>query len=410
MFLNLAYKSLLHRKSSVLLTIIAMTISIVVILGVDHIRVQAKNSFSSSVSGTDLIVGSRSGSLNLLLYSVFRMGSPTQNMSWKTYNTLAKDRAVNWTIPIALGDSHRGYRVLGTNNNYFDHFKYGEKQALTFQQGNKFDHVLDVVIGFEVAKRLNYNIGDNITLSHGIGSTSFTHHEELSFTVTGILAPTGTPVDQTLHVSLEGLEAVHLPSKKAKQAIQPKTKLDSPIAMQLQPTSITATFIGLKSRGMVFHFKRKIDQYRSEPLMAILPGVVLAELWQSMNILENTLRLIAFLVYISALFGLMAILIASMKERSKEISLMRMMGARPSFVYWFIELEAMIIAMVSTFSALLLLQLSLLLSKSVVLEKFGVALETSLSYSAITPLISIIIAMAFVTAIPPAFIAYKGAK
>lgn len=207
MFFKLAMKSLLNRKGSVILTLMAMTVSIFVLLAVEHIRYQAKESFANTVSGVDLIVGARTGSLNLLLYSVFRIGSPTNNISWGSFEDITSHPQVKWAVPIALGDSHKGYRVMGTTKEYFEVFSYGNGHTLKFDKGHAFSHLLDVVIGADIAKKLGYSLGEKLVLSHGIASTSFSQHDDRPFTVVGILKPTGTPVDQTLHVSLEGIEA-----------------------------------------------------------------------------------------------------------------------------------------------------------------------------------------------------------
>ena len=118
-----------------------------------------------------------------------------------------------WSIPFSLGDSHRGYRVLGTDSQYFEHLRYGDEQPLRFSDGEPFTHPLHAVIGSEVARALEYQVGQEVVLSHGIGSTSFVNHDNLPFTITGVLATTGTPVDRTVHVSLQGIEAIHLGGK-----------------------------------------------------------------------------------------------------------------------------------------------------------------------------------------------------
>ena len=128
---KLAWKSLMNRKATAILTIMTVAISVVLLLGVERIRTQAKDSFANTISGTDLIVGGRSGQVNLLLYSVFRIGNATNNIDWKSYQEFAHHRAVDWAIPISLGDSHKGFRVMGTNHSYFEHYKYGSKQPLT---------------------------------------------------------------------------------------------------------------------------------------------------------------------------------------------------------------------------------------------------------------------------------------
>ncbi|WDE05094.1 ABC transporter permease [Thalassomonas viridans] len=399
MFLRLATKSLLNRKGSVLLTLLAMTVSIFVMLGVEHIREQAKTSFTSTVSGTDLIVGTRTGSLNLLLYSIFRMGTPTNNISWQAFERLSADSAVKWSIPLSLGDSHKGYRVLGTDSAYFSHFSYGKQQTLTFNQGKAFAGIFDVVLGAEVARALGYKPGDKLALSHGIGSTSFSRHADKPFTVTGILNATGTPVDQTLHVSLQGLEAVHTSGSVSSEDFD-----------KLTPKSITAVLLGLKSKMTVFHLQRKINTDNREPLLAILPGVALSELWQAMAILEGTLRLISVLVFVSALLGLSAMLLASIRERAQEIRLLRTMGASPVFLYWFVELEAMLITLVSVVSGAGLLYLCLSAAKGYLLAGYGLSIDANVLSLANIRWLSLVFLFAFIAAFPPSLMAYRGAK
>ena len=106
MFLKLAINSLIDRKGAVSLSVVAMAISIAILLGVEHIRQEVKQNFSSTVSGVDLIVGARTSNVNLLLYSVFRIGAPTNNISWKSFKNFAADPRVDWAVPISLGDSH----------------------------------------------------------------------------------------------------------------------------------------------------------------------------------------------------------------------------------------------------------------------------------------------------------------
>ena len=402
MFLKLASKSLLSRKGSVLLTLFAMTVSIFVMLGVEHTRQQAKTSFTNAVSGVDLIVGAPTGKLNLLLYSVFRIGSPTNNISWQSYQNISNDRAVKWTVPISLGDSHKGYKVIGTSSDYFKHFSYGNQQRLMFSHGEAFKNTFDVVLGADVANQLGYKLGDKLTLSHGIGATSFAKHTESPFTIIGILKPTGTPVDQSLHVSLQGLEAVHLNWPTANKA---KRDLKS-----LEPQSITAFLVGLKSKMMVFNLQRTINTRSTEPMMAVLPGVALAELWQTMKVFENTLGFISILVFVSSLLGLSAILLSSIKERQSEIRLLRTMGASPFFIYWFIELEALLITLLSALLGLALLFISIIFAQDYLVARFGLFIDTNIISAANMQWLGLIFIFAFVAAIPPSLIAFKEAN
>jgi putative ABC transport system permease protein len=396
MLIRLAKKSLLDRKKSVALSCIAMTISIFVLLGVEHIRKESKDSFSSTISGADLIVGARGGQLNLLLYSVFRLGSPINNISWNSYQEVASDQNVDWTIPISLGDSHKGFRVLGTSNDYFKHFKYGRKQALVITQGGRLQEIYDVVLGSEVAANLNYEVGAPIVLSHGISDTSFNTHEKHPFAIVGILAATGTPVDRTVHVRLEGIEAIHLDKNLANR--------------ELKPTSITAFIVGLKSRIATFRLQRKINEMDREPLMAILPGVALSELWHMMAMLENTLRLISSMVFVSALLGLAAVMTSSIRERKNEIHLLRIIGAPPGFLFILLQIEALIISVTSILLGSALLYLSLVVTRKQISTQLGLHLDTNLLTTNNTIILTSIIVSTMFVASLPAFQAYNQAK
>ena len=331
-----------------------------------------------------------------MLYSIFRLGSPINNISWGSYQEIAKNTNVAWTIPISLGDSHKGFRVLGTNNDYFDHFKYGKKKSLSFSRGNSFEETFDVVLGASVASSLNYQIGEPIVLTHGVGETSFVSHDQNPFTVTGILEPTGTPVDQTVHVKLEGIEAIHQDQYDDKS--------------NLQPSSITAFIVGLNSRIATFQLQREINELEREPLMAIIPGVALSELWNMMAMFEGTLRLISSMVFISALLGLVAVMAASLRERKKESHLLRLIGAPPGFLFVLFQIEAVLISLLSLLLASALLYASLVITQKLISTEVGLHLGTNLlTYNNFIIAGSVVLATIFVAALP-AFLAYRQAK
>ena len=278
---GLAWKSLKNRKATALLTILSIAISVALLLSVERIRVEAKNSFTSTLSGTDLIVGARSSPMNLLLYSVFHIGNATNNVSWETYQELSNDPAVKWTIPLSLGDSHKGYRVVGTDSRLFEHYRYGDHQALAMAAGKPFSQVYDAVIGAEVAGKLNYKVGQPITLSHGVQTKSLQEHDDKPFHITGILKRTGTPLDRAILVSLEGIEALHIDWHNGAPPVKGfQISAERAASMDLQPSTITAWLVGLNSRIAVFSYQRKVNDYRQEALSGILPGIALQDLWQ----------------------------------------------------------------------------------------------------------------------------------
>lgn len=352
---QLAWRSAMSRRFGVTVVMLSIALSTFLLLGLERIRQDVKQQFSQSVSGTDLIVGPRTGSVQLLLYSVFRIGNATQNMRWRSAQDIAADPAVAWTIPLSLGDTHRSFPVVGTTQAFFTHFQYGEAQALAFAQGRGFDQPFEAVIGAEVAQQLGYRLGDRITLSHGDGEFSEHDHDEQPFEVVGILKRTGTPVDRSVHIPLQGMEAIHLdyvagvrlPAKKDKHhhhhsQHKPHSHASSAAKdaqQDLTPRTITALLVGLKSRTAVLGLQRQIADYRAEPLMAVMPGVALDELWQAVRVSEQVLWLVSTLVAAVSLASLVAVVVTGLEQRRRELAILRSLGASPWRIFSLLVLE-----------------------------------------------------------------------
>ena len=207
--LSLAFKSLLNRKLTFFITLFSIAISVTLLLGVQTLKTETNNSFMKSISGTDLIIGSRGASSQLLLSSVFHIGNTTNTIKYDTYQTISESPAVEWSVPISLGDSHHGYTVMATDLSFFDYFSYANKQHLKVESGKIDDDMFAVVIGSEVAKKLNYKIGDEVIVTHGGGEIEGHHHDNIPYFISAILSPSFTAIDQSLIISLEAMEAMH---------------------------------------------------------------------------------------------------------------------------------------------------------------------------------------------------------
>ncbi|MDL1989274.1 ABC transporter permease [Vibrio parahaemolyticus] len=404
--IKLAWKSLMNRKATAVLTIMTVAISVILLLGVERIRTQAKDSFANTISGTDLIVGGRSGQVNLLLYSVFRIGNATNNIDWKSYQEFSQHRAVDWAIPISLGDSHKGFRVIGTNHSYFEHYKYGSKQPLTFSKGKEFNGLFETVLGSDVAKQLGYQIGSEIIIAHGISDVGFSRHDKLPFKVVGILAPTGTPVDKTVHVSLEAIEAIHVGWESgARLGPTPDAKVLQ--ERDFQPKQITAMLVGLKSRIQTFALQRQINNYPKEPLSAIMPGVALHELWGMMSVAEQALMAVSGFVVIAGLLGMLSSLLTSLQERRREMAILRAMGARPRHIFSLLISEASLLTAAGIVTGVLGLYAILALLQPLIQQHYGINLTLSTLSAYEWMLLSFVQCAGIVIGFIPAFRAYR---
>ena len=372
--LTLAGKSLWNRRLTSALVVLAIALSVTLLLGVARLRTQARASFAHTLSGTDLIVGARGGPINLLLYSVFRIGDPTNNVNWTSYRTLATHPQVAWTVPLSLGDSHRGFRVLGTSRDYFQHYRYGRDQPLRFAEGREFEDVFDAVLGAEVADRLGYRPGQSIVIAHGAGEVSFALHDDKPFRVVGILARTGTPVDQTVHVSLEGIEAIHADWRGGAPIPGMRLSAEQVRQLDLTPKTITAFLVGLKAKTAIFRLQREINEFAAEPLLAILPGLTLQQLWDLMGLAENALLVVSGLVVLVGLTVMLAALLTGLNERRREMAILRALGARPGQIFALVLGESMALALAGAAFGVLLLQGALLLAGPMLQARLGLAI------------------------------------
>ncbi len=368
---TLALKSLGNRRFTTILTIVSIALSVTLLLGVERIRKEARTSFSNTVSGTDLIVGARSSSVQLLLYSVFRIGNATNNISWESYQEIASNPEIEWTIPISLGDSHHGYRVMGTNSDYFEWFRYAGGRRLELASGRVLEGVFDAVLGAEVARTLGYHTGDPIVIAHGAGEISFIEHDDKPFEVVGVLESTGTPVDQTVHVLLEGMEAIHIDWQEGAPIPGRSISAERVAEMDLAPKAITAVLVGLNSRMAVFGVQRWVNEYRQEPLSAILPGVALQELWDLIGVAEKALLAVSGFVVAIGLCGMLLALMTSLNERRREMAILRSVGARPLHVFALIAGESVMLTAAGIIGGVGLLYGLLLVARPIILSRFG---------------------------------------
>lgn len=369
--LSLAWRSILSRGLTAALTVAIVAVSVMLYLGVEKARQGARASFENTISGVDLIVGARSSPVNLLLYSVFHIGDATNNITWDSYQQVADAPGVAWTVPISLGDSHRGFRVVGTTAEFFERYQYAGRRPLRFADGHAFDGLFEAVAGASVARQLGYGVGDEIVVAHGAGAVSFIEHDLNPFTLTGILAPTGTPVDRSVFVSLEAIEAIHLDGATGRGSARTPAELE---AMDLSPDQITAFLVGLDSPVGALRLQRAVNTYPREPLQAIMPGVALAQLWQVVGAAETTLAAVAAFVVLTGLISILISILTSLNERRREMAILRALGARPRHIFVLLVAEAMLLALAGAVIGAGLTHGALYLGSPLLEARFGIVL------------------------------------
>ena len=341
-YLRLAIKSLNNRFFTVALTVCSIALSVTLLLAVERTKRAAEDGFTQSISQTDLLVGARTGPLNLILYTVFNIGNASNNISWKSYQDLKSRPEIAWTIPYSLGDGHKGFRVIGTDENFYEHYRFRGDQKIELSAGVPALDIFDVVIGSDVQNKLNYKIGDQVIIGHGVThGEAVQHHDDKPFKVVGILKPTGTAIDQSLYISLYGMEAIHMdwehgaaPTKE--HAIDPHTLSKEKIKID----AITAFFLRTQSRIETLKLQRSINEYKPEALLAIIPGSTLSELWRSLSHIEQVLKIISIMVLLVGIASMVSSLLAGLNERRREMAILRAIGASPKHITLLLVFES----------------------------------------------------------------------
>ncbi len=411
-FLRLAGKSAWNRRLTLGLMLFVITLSVCLLLAVERLRNDAREGFSHAVSGTDLVVGARTSPVQLMLYAVFRIGAATNNIAWQSYQDILHDPAVAWAVPLSLGDSHRGFAVVGTTPDYFSRFRYGDGQGLQLQQGRAFaadvDDLFAAVVGADVADKLGYQIGSKITLSHGTGDAALAEHADKPFKVVGILARTGTPVDSSVHISLQAMQAIHLDWQGGAPVPGFSIAPEHARKFDLQPKEITAVLVGLHRRSMVFKLQRQINNKAGEALLAVLPGVALDQLWQVISIVERVLLAMSSLLVVLGSAGLLAVMLASLNERRRELAILRSAGAGPGHLFLMLMAESLGLTIAGAISGLLLLDVLTLAGKDWGQMHYGILIQPGLVNTTEIPLLGLVVLTGMLASIVPAWLAYRN--
>lgn len=348
---RLAWKSLSNRKFSTLLTVFSMMLSLVLLMTVERVKRATEDGFTQSISGVDLVVGARSGPLQIILYSVFNIGQATQNVSIESYNEIKRRPELQWTIPYSLGDGHRGFRVVATNQDFFKFYQFRSKEKIEFAAGRAFKDYFDVVVGADVARKLGYQVGSKVVVAHGVTKgVAIQEHDDKPFQVVGVMKPTGTALDRSIYISLEGMEAIHLDWQSGSAPSLEKQISAAQITPDMvKPKTITSFFLRTNSRIEILKLQRWINEYKSEPLMAVIPGVVLSEMWTSLSMVEKVLKTISFLVMLVGLISMLISIMTSLNERRREMAVLRALGASLNNVLGLILAETLLLSFFAIF-------------------------------------------------------------
>ncbi len=412
---SLAWRSAWSRRHALAMVALSVSVSVLILLGVQQLRHDARQSFTQALSGVDLIVGPRGSASELMLYSVFQVGRPSRNMAHEAYVALRALSQVRWAVPVQLGDTYRGFPVLGTTPELFEVFQT-QGARLQWAQGRPFADpqadagaVVEAVLGAQVAARHGLSVGDRLVLTHGRSDGLAPDHADQPFTVVGVLQATGAPIDRNVIISLQGFEALHqgmgapgLPWLGGAGAAPTVAERAA-----LVPRELTAVWVGLHARTEVFSARRGIERLPQDSLMAVLPGVALDELWQVVKLAENALLAMGVLVAVSGMLSVAAVLMVGLSARRKELAVLRALGATPLALLGLVWLEALGVCLLGMLGGLVLHGLGLWALQDLLRTELGIAVQWGWPTAEVAWSLAGLVLAAWLAASVPALRAYR---
>lgn len=439
MILRLAFTSLRHRLLTTMLTVASIALSVTLLVGIENVRAGVRDSFAGTIRGVDLIVGARGGTLQVLLSAVFGIGSPSGSVKLSTMQRWQAHPAVKWVVPYSLGDSHRGFRVVGTTPEFYQRYRFRKDGRIVFAAGRAAVAGTEVVIGSDVAKKLGYVIGTPVVVVHGLRDIGTSSHEGHPFRVVGVLERTFTPIDRSVYVTLGGIEAMHeepvaaiAPMAVAPMAVAPPpgTPMVMPGAEQaeqaeervLPPTrdtavatpehdhgddQITSFFVGTKNRFEALMLQREMNTDLVEPLTAVIPGVALGELWQNIGSAEVGLRVIAIFAVAIGLTGMLVALYSSLEARRREMAILRAVGAGPRMIISLLVIESSVLALLGCIIGVATVYAGLALAQGPIEQRFGLHLALHPLRATEWTYLAVVLAAGVLIGFVPAWKAYR---
>ncbi len=379
---KLSWQNLIERPLTTTMSLLLLTLGVSIISLLLILNHQLDDTFKKNIRGIDMVVGAKGSPLQLILASVYHIDNPTGNIPLSEARELANHPLISESIPMAYGDNYKGYRILGTEQSYIDHYK-GE-----VGEGRMFEADYEVVLGARVGKLLKLSLGDEFYGSHGSAKEGEVH-EDIAYRVVGILEPSETVIDNLIMTRIESVWGIHeheeeeeklpkVPRLKQKDEGHPEEDHDHEEGHEHaedEDREITSMLLKWRSPMAMMTLPRMVNQETS--MQAALPAIEVNRLFRLFAVGIDTLRLIAIAIMIISGISVFVSLYNSLKERKYEMALMRSLGASQEQLLWMVLLEGIILSTLGFVLGIVLSRLGIFLLSQTVVEDYHYRLEAA---------------------------------
>ena len=335
MIAKLAWKNLWFRPLNTFLSIILLTASVAIISLLILLQQQFENKFSKNIEGVDLVMGAQGSPLQLILSSVYQLDAPTGNINYKEAESWMNHPFVETAIPLAFGDNHLGYRIVGTTQDYIT--KFDGK----FAQGKTFEENFEVVVGGKIAQNLGLKLGDEFFGSHGESQEDEHIHDNYAYTVVGILQPTDKVIDNLILSTVESVWAVH---DEHDHSHEHEHEDGHEHEHDYSDKEITAVLLKVKNKMAFVIWPRLVPQ--NTKMQVASPAIEINRLFTLFGFGLDALQYLAYGIMLISGISIFIALYNRLKERKYEFALMRIGGAKRSQLLGLVLFESLLLCVV----------------------------------------------------------------
>lgn len=319
-FLGLSFAYLKDRGFNTLLNIALLALAVATLVILLLFARQLETRFDRDAQGIDLVVGAKGSPLQLILSSIYQADLPTGNIPLDSIETLRAERTVAKVIPLAQGDNFRGFRIVGTEASYPEHY------GATLAAGRLWEKPSEVVIGADVAKRLGMALGQRFIGSHGLSDDDkASGHEQAPFIVTGILAPSSSVIDRLILTSIESVWDVHGIAHDEDEHEDEEAHLN-----EMQP-EVTALLVAYASPLAAVQLPGFIN--RQTNMQAAVPAVEITRLLGLVGLGLDAVRALAVLLMLTAGLSIFVALYTALRQREADMAMLRVIGASSTSIF-----------------------------------------------------------------------------
>ena len=357
-----AIKNLLTRKSKFLITMIAIFVSTVIVLFSYNVARQINDGMITTATYYDVVVGPNGSSTDLVLNAMFFTGTLSDTVDASVYSAISESRDVMKIVPIATGDNYKGNKIIGTTSDLLD--------GKILKNGVMFEEPFEMVIGSNVAKKYNLNVGDNIIAAHGVSESSHSH-ENSPYKITGILEKTYTIYDDVLFTSSESVWNVHEQHDEEELSVESDEHSE-------HYGEYTALLIKTRNPSAALTL---IDDVNKLPgVLAVNPSTVLRSLMESVDTTTVIVYVLCVIIAIMSFIIIYMINLMIMQDLRKDIVLMRLLGLKRKTITEIVLIQNTLTSLIAMILSFALTRVALVLANNITV-KMGVVMNYSKVYS-----------------------------